>query len=186
LRWFRSGRRSGRPAAAFGQLAEGLRSGGDWSLWGPYLSERQWGTVREDCSADGDAWRYLPHDHARSMAYRWGEDGMAGFSDVEQRLCMSLALWNGRDPILKERMFGLGGPEGNHGEDAKDHWWFLDAQPSHAWNKWRYHYPMTAFPYAKDTPFDVLDDGSGAPGRRQSSRADPGDEATMGTCRNPW
>jgi hypothetical protein len=103
--------------------------------------------VREDYSADGDAWTYLPHDQARSRAYRWGEDGMAGFSDVEQRLCLGLALWNGRDPILKERMFGLTGAEANHGEDVKEYWWYLDAVPSHAWNRWRYHYPQAAFPY---------------------------------------
>ena len=131
----------------FGRLEEGLRQAGDWYLWGPYVSERQWGTVREDYSADGDAWAYLPHDHARSRAYRWGEDGMAGFCDVEQRLCLGLALWNGRDPILKERMFGLTGAEANHGEDVKEYWWYLDAVPSHAWNRWRYHYPQAAFPY---------------------------------------
>ena len=136
-----------RRVQALGQLADGLRNGGEWRLWGPYLSERQWGTVREDYSAKGDAWEYLPHDHARSRAYRWGEDGMAGFSDVEQRLCLGLSLWNGRDPILKERMFGLAGPEGNHSEDVKDYWWFLDSVPSHAWNRWRYHYPRSAFPY---------------------------------------
>jgi len=139
----------------FGQLAEGLRAADDWYLWGPYLSERQWGTVREDYSADGDAWTSLPHDHARSRAYRWGEDGMAGFSDVEQRLCLALALWNGRDAILKERMFGLTGPQGNHGEDVKDYWWFLDAVPSHAWNRWRYHYPRSPFPYA-----DLVDENA--------------------------
>jgi hypothetical protein len=133
--------------ATFGDLAEGLRGASDWYLWGPYLTERQWGTVREDYSPDGDAWNYLTHDQARSRAYRWGEEGMAGFCDVEQRLCLSLALWNGRDPMLKERMFGLTGPEGNHGEDAKDYWWYLDAIPSHAWNRWRYHYPQREFPY---------------------------------------
>jgi hypothetical protein len=131
----------------FGRLEDGLRQASDWYLWGPYLSERQWGTVREDYSADGEAWDYLPHDHARSRAYRWGEDGLAGFSDVEQRLCLGLALWNGRDPILKERVFGLTGAEGNHGEDAKEYWWYLDAVPSHAWNRWRYHYPQASFPY---------------------------------------
>ena len=131
----------------FGRLDEGLRQASDWYLWGPYLSERQWGTVREDYSAGGDAWNYLPHDHARSRAYRWGEDGLAGFCDIEQRLCLALALWNGRDPILKERAFGLTGAEGNHGEDVKEYWWFLDALPSHAWNCWRYHYPQRAFPY---------------------------------------
>src|SRR5262245_58017276 len=154
----------------FGHLENGLRQAGDWYHWGPYLSERQWGTVREDYSAHGTAWEYLPHDHARSRAYRWGEDGLAGFSDVEQRLCLGLALWNGRDPILKERIFGLTGNEGNHGEDAKEYWWFLDALPSHAWNRWRYHYPQAAFPYAElveenarrgklDPEFELLDTG---------------------------
>jgi hypothetical protein len=134
-------------AAGFGRLEDGLRQASDWYLWGPYVSERQWGTVREDYSADGQAWDYLPHDHARSRAYRWGEDGLAGFCDIEQRLCLGLALWNGQDPILKERPFGLTGDEGNHGEDVKDYWWYLDAVPSHAWNRWRYHYPQGAFPY---------------------------------------
>ena len=133
--------------AGFGRLEDGLLQGGDWYRWGPYVSERQWGTVREDYSADGNAWDYLPHDHARSQAYRWGEDGLAGFSDIHQRLCLSLALWNGRDPILKERAFGLTGPQGNHGEDVKEYWWYLDAIPSHAWNRWRYHYPQGAYPY---------------------------------------
>ena len=133
--------------AGFGRLEDGLRQAGDWYRWGPYVSERQWGTVREDYSADGEAWNYLPHDHARSHAYRWGEDGLAGFCDVEQRLCLGLALWNGRDPILKERAFGLTGAQGNHGEDVKEYWWYLDAVPSHAWNRWRYHYPQAAYPY---------------------------------------
>jgi hypothetical protein len=131
----------------FGRLEDGLHQAGDWYIWGPYLTERQWGTVREDYSADGAAWDYFPHDHARSRAYRWGEDGLAGFCDIEQRLCLGLALWNGRDPILKERAFGLTGPQGNHGEDVKEHWWYLDALPSHAWNRWRYHYPQGPFPY---------------------------------------
>jgi hypothetical protein len=133
--------------AGFGKLENGLRQAGDWYHWGPYVSERQWGTVREDYSADGEAWNYLPHDQARSRAYRWGEDGLAGFCDVEQRLCLGLALWNGRDPILKERAFGLTGAQGNHGEDVKEYWWYLDAVPSHAWNRWRYHYPQGPFPY---------------------------------------
>jgi hypothetical protein len=132
---------------SFGRLENGLRQAGGWYLWGPYLSERQWGTVREDYSPDGEAWSYLPHERARSQAYRWGEDGLAGFSDVEQRLCLALALWNGRDPIVKERPFGLTGAEGNHGEDVKDYWWYLDSVPSHAWNRWRYHYPQREFPY---------------------------------------
>ena len=133
--------------AGFGRMEDGLRQSGDWYRWGPYVSERQWGTVREDYSPDGEAWDYLPHDHARSRAYRWGEDGLAGFCDIEQRLCLGLALWNGRDPILKERAFGLTGAQGNHGEDVKEYWWYLDAIPSHAWNRWRYHYPQGAFPY---------------------------------------
>ena len=130
-----------------GHLEEGLDGASPWYLWGPYVAERAWGTVREDYSADGDAWSYFPHDHARSRAYRWNEDGMAGLSDVFGRLCLGLALWNGRDPILKERMFGLANSEGNHGEDAKDYWWYLDALPSSAWLRWRYHYPQAAFPY---------------------------------------
>ncbi|HEY7178587.1 MAG TPA: hypothetical protein VH305_05380, partial [Gaiella sp.] len=157
--------------STFGQLENGLRQAGDWYHWGPYLSERQWGTVREDYSPGGTAWEYVPHDHARSRAYRWGEDGLAGFSDVEQRLCLALALWNGRDPILKERIFGLTGNEGNHGEDAKEYWWYLDALPSHAWNRWRYHYPQRAFPYGDlvaenrrrgkgDTEYELLDTGA--------------------------
>jgi hypothetical protein len=156
--------------AGFGRLEDGLRQASDWYLWGPYVSERQWGTVREDYSPDGEAWGYLPHDHARSRAYRWGEDGLAGFSDVHQLLCLGLALWNGRDPILKERAFGLTGAEGNHGEDVKEYWWYLDAVPSHAWNRWRYHYPQLAFPYEDlraengrrgkhDPEYELLDTG---------------------------
>ncbi len=141
--------------AGFGKLEDGLRQAGDWYRWGPYVSERQWGTVREDYSADGDAWDYVPHDHARSYTYRWGEEGLAGFCDVEQRLCLGLALWNGRDPILKERAFGLTGEQGNHGEDVKEYWWYLDAIPSHAWNRWRYHYPQGEFPYQ-----DLIDENA--------------------------
>ncbi|MCW2894975.1 MAG: hypothetical protein JWO75_4464 [Actinomycetia bacterium] len=137
----------GDRVAGFGKLEDGLRQASPWYMWGPYVSERQWGTVREDYSQDGDAWNYLPFDHARSRAYRWGEDGLAGFSDIHQSLCIGLALWNGRDAFLKERPFGLTGPEGNHGEDVKEHWWYTDAVPSHAWNTWRYHYPQAAFPY---------------------------------------
>jgi hypothetical protein len=119
-----------------------------WQAWGPYVAERAWGTVREDYSANGDAWRYLTHEHARSHAYRWNEDGMAAVCDRDQAWCLGLALWNGADPILKERMFGLSGPEGNHGEDAKDYWWFLDSTPTHSFMSWRYHYPQRPFPYA--------------------------------------
>ncbi|HEY5142370.1 MAG TPA: hypothetical protein VII98_02600 [Solirubrobacteraceae bacterium] len=142
-----------------------------WYEWGPYLSERAWGTVREDYSADGDAWNAFSHDDARSRAYRWNEDGMAGLSDIGHDLCLALALWNGRDPILKERMFGLTGPQGNHGEDVKDYWWYLDALPSHAWLRWRYHYPQGAFPYEDlvaengrrgfgDPEYELLDTGA--------------------------
>ncbi|HVB89896.1 MAG TPA: glucosidase [Beijerinckiaceae bacterium] len=120
----------------------------NWHRWGPYLSERQWGTVREDYSADGTAWDYFPHDHARSRAYRWGEDGIAGFSDDHQYWCLALALWNGRDPILKERMFGLTNSEGNHGEDVKELWYYLDGTPTHSYMRMLYKYPQTAFPYA--------------------------------------
>ncbi|MGB7819288.1 MAG: glucosidase [Ornithinibacter sp.] len=136
-----------RLAEATGRAETDLFSANPWYEWGPYLSERAWGTVREDYSADGDAWRSFPHDHARSRAYRWNEDGMAGISDIHHDLCLGLALWNGRDPILKERMFGLSGPEGNHGEDAKDYWWYLEGLPSHALLHWRYHYPQGEFPY---------------------------------------
>jgi hypothetical protein len=118
-----------------------------WRAWGPYLSERAWGTVREDYSAYGQAWDYFPHDHARSRVYRWNEDGMAGICDERQTFCWALALWNGVDPILKERMFGLTGPEGNHGEDVKDYWWYLDSTPTHSWMTWCYHYPQRPFPY---------------------------------------
>ncbi len=120
-----------------------------WRRWGPYLSERQWGTVREDYSADGTAWEYFPHDHARSRAYRWGEDGLAGISDNHQRLCFALALWNERDPILKERLFGLTGHEGNHGEDVKEYYFYLDSTPTHSYMKGLYKYPQAAFPYAR-------------------------------------
>jgi hypothetical protein len=120
-----------------------------WKHWGPYLSERQWGTVREDYSPHGNAWEYLPHDHARSRAYRWGEDGIAGISDDEQRLCLALALWNGRDPILKERLYGLTNSEGNHGEDVKELYYYLDATPTHSYLKMLYKYPQAEFPYAR-------------------------------------
>jgi hypothetical protein len=120
-----------------------------WKHWGPYLSERQWGTVREDYSAEGTAWEYFPHDHARSRAYRWGEDGIAGVSDAEQLVCLSLALWNGEDPILKERLFGLTNAEGNHGEDVKEQYFYLDATPSHSYLKMLYKYPQRAYPYAE-------------------------------------
>ncbi|MBF1999237.1 MAG: glucosidase [Synechococcales cyanobacterium M58_A2018_015] len=119
----------------------------DWYKWGPYLSERQWGTVREDYSADGNAWSYFPHDHARSRAYRWGEDGLGGITDNHNLLCFALALWNGHDPILKERLFGLTNSEGNHGEDVKEYYFYLDSTPTHSYMKYLYKYPQAAFPY---------------------------------------
>src|SRR4249919_4178539 len=118
-----------------------------WKRWGPYLSERQWGTVREDYSDNGDAWNYFTHDQARSRAYRWGEDGMAGVSDDKGLLCLSLALWNGADPILKERLFGLTNTEGNHGEDVKEYYFYVDNLPTHSWMRWRYKYSQTEYPY---------------------------------------
>ena len=137
------------------QTAEGRRLTEDasreknWKRWGPYLSERQWATVREDYSEHGECWDYFPHDHARSRAYRWGEDGLLGFTDRECRLCFALALWNGRDPILKERLFGLTGPEGNHGEDVKEEYFYLDSTPTHSYAKALYKYPQAEFPYAQ-------------------------------------
>jgi hypothetical protein len=118
-----------------------------WKKWGPYLSERQWGTVREDYSDSGNAWDYFSHDQARSRAYRWGEDGLAGISDDKQTLCFALALWNGKDPILKERLFGLTNSEGNHGEDCKEYYFYLDNTPAHSYMKYLYKYPQGAFPY---------------------------------------
>src|SRR5437879_976039 len=120
-----------------------------WKKWGPYVSDRQWGTVREDYSADGDAWVYLPFDHSRSRAYRWGEDGIAGLCDDKQLLCLALALWNGKDPILKERLFGLTNGQGNHGEDVKELYYCLDATPTHSYLKMLYKYPQRPFPYAQ-------------------------------------
>src|SRR4051812_18517132 len=141
-----------------------------WKQWGPYLSERQWGTVREDYSENGDAWNFFTHDHARSRAYRWGEDGIAGISDDQQRLCFSLGLWNGNDSILKERLFGLTNSEGNHGEDVKEYYFYLDSTPTHSYMKYLYKYPQAAFPYADlvetnrrrnrhDMEYELLDTG---------------------------
>src|SRR6266536_544708 len=141
-----------------------------WRRWGPYLSERQWGTVREDYSPAGTAWDFFPHDHARSRAYRWGEDGLAGLCDNHQRLCFALALWNGRDTILKERLFGLTCSEGNHGEDVKEYYFYLDSTPTHSYMKYLYKYPQAAFPYAQiveknrqrnrhDLEYELLDTG---------------------------
>jgi hypothetical protein len=153
------------------RLEEARTGAVPWKAWGPYLAERQWGTVREDYSGGGDAWSYFTHDQSRSRAYRWGEDGIAGMCDERQRLCLALALWNGADPILKERMFGLSNGEGNHGEDAKEYWFYLDATPTHSYLKCRYKYPQRAFPYAdlvatnarrgrQDLEYELLDTGS--------------------------
>ena len=158
-----------RLAEATGRAEDDLFSANPWYEWGPYLSERAWGTVREDYSEGGNAWESFPHDHARSRAYRWNEDGMAGISDIRHELCLALALWNGEDPILKERMFGLTGPQGNHGEDVKEYWWYLEGLPSHALLHWRYHYPQVAFPYdelihhgrgLQDPELELLDTGA--------------------------
>jgi hypothetical protein len=138
-----------QPGAEARRLAEAADRTRNWKRWGPYLSERQWGTVREDYSAQGECWDSFPHEHARSRAYRWGEDGLLGWSDREGRLCFALALWNGQDPILKERLFGLSGPEGNHGEDVKECYYFLDAAPTYAYAKALYKYPQAAFPYRR-------------------------------------
>ena len=136
-----------RADAEQARLEETRAGTADWKQWGPYLSERQWGTVREDYSEDGNAWAYFTHDQARSRAYRWGEDGLAGISDSKQRLCFALSLWNGRDPILKERLFGLTNSEGNHGEDVKEYYFYLDSTPTHSYMKYLYKYPQCRFPY---------------------------------------
>ncbi len=154
-----------------------------WRHWGPYLSERAWGTVREDYSADGDAWGFFLHDHARSRAYRWNEDGLGGICDDRQLLCFALALWNGVDPFPKERLFGLTGPEGNHGEDVKECWWYLDSTPTHSWMRWRYMYPQAEFPYQRlrdenrartrrQPEFELLDTGIFDAGRYWEVSAD--------------
>ena len=129
------------------RLAESGAKKKHWKRWGPYLSERAWGTVREDYSAYGTPWEYFPHDHARSRVYRWNEDGLAGISDRRQFICFALGLWNERDPILKERAFGLTGNEGNHGEDVKEYYFYLDSTPTHSYMKYLYKYPQAAFPY---------------------------------------
>src|SRR5574340_1352298 len=152
------------------RLQEAGENSKPWYRWGPYLSERQWGTVREDYSPNGAAWDFFPHDHARSRTYRWGEDGLLGISDEECRLCFALSLWNGNDPILKERLFGLTGSEGNHGEDVKEYYFYLDSTPTHSYMKYLYKYPQSEFPYARlveenrrrgkgDFEFELLDTG---------------------------
>jgi hypothetical protein len=187
----RAAARTGTAPTAEGQRLATPAEGAAWKQWGPYLSERQWGTVREDYSPHGNAWEYFPHDHARSRAYRWGEDGLAGFSDAEQRLCVSVALWNGRDPILKERLFGLTNGEGNHGEDVKELYYYLDGTPSHSYLKMLYKYPQAEFPYADlvhenrrrgigAPEYELVDTGAFADGRYfdvfvEYAQAEPGD-----------
>src|SRR5690348_5243673 len=153
------------------QRLEDLRQGKVlWKRWGPYLSERQWGTVREDYSANGTAWEFFPHEHARSRAYRWGEDGIGGISDRHQMICFAPAMWNGKDAILKERLFGLTGYQGNHGEDVKEYYFYLDSTPTHSYMRMLYKYPQKEFPYAqlvetnrqrgKDQPeYELVDTG---------------------------
>ena len=152
------------------RLEEAREQKPHWKQWGPYLSERQWGTVREDYSDGGDAWNYFTHDQARSRAYRWGQDGIAGLCDENQVLCFALALWNGADPILKERMFGLTNSEGNHGEDVKEYYFYLDSMPTRSYMKYLYKYPQGAFPYGDlvatnkrrgrgDMEYELLDTG---------------------------
>src|SRR5947209_4442587 len=152
------------------RLQESAEKRAHWKRWGPYVSERAWGTVREDYSADGDPWNYFPHDHARSRAFRWNEDGLAGLCDRHQHICFALALWNRRDPFLKERLFGLSNHEGNHGEDVKECYFFLDNTPTHSYMKCLYKYPQQAFPYEalirengrrtrRDPEFELLDTG---------------------------
>jgi hypothetical protein len=165
-----SGNSSDVARAEAQRLDEDTRRAENWKRWGPYLSERQWGTVREDYSAGGECWNYFPHDHARSRAYRWGEDGLLGICDREGRLCFALALWNEKDPILKERLFGLTGPEGNHGEDVKEEYYYLDSTPTHSYMKALYKYPQSEYPYARlveearrrgkaDPEFELRDSG---------------------------
>ncbi len=159
------------PLSAEGQrLADDTARKKNWKRWGPYLSERGWGTVREDYSAQGSFWEYFPHDHARSKAYRWGEDGLGGICDRQQYICFALALWNGQDPILKERLFGLTGNEGNHAEDVKEYYFYLDSTPTHSYMKYLYKYPHAEFPYTRlrqengrrgrqELEFELLDTG---------------------------
>ncbi|MFI5041489.1 MAG: glucosidase, partial [Acidimicrobiales bacterium] len=183
-----------------GQRLEAARTGVPWRRLGPYLAERQWGTVREDYSRDGDAWTYFSHDQARSRAYRWGEDGILGFSDDKQRLCFALAFWNGADPIIKERMFGLTNSEGNRGEDVKEYWFYLDATPTHSYQRALYKYPQRAFPYddlvatnrsrsRTEPEYELLDTGVFDGGRYwdievEYAKADPDQVAIVITAHN--
>ena len=158
------------PTVEHQRLEDDRRGQAPWKKWGPYLSERQWGTVREDYSANGDAWSYFTHDQARSRAYRWGEDGLGGLCDDQQLLCFAFALWNGADPIIKERLFGLTNSEGNHGEDVKEYYFYLDSTPTHSYMKYLYKYPQRAYPYEdltvtnkkrtrRDREYELIDTG---------------------------
>ena len=176
---------------AEGRRLQAAQADPAWRRWGPYLSDRQWGTVREDYSPGGAAWDYFPHDQARSRAYRWGEDGIAGFGDDQLRWCLTVALWNGRDPILKERLFGLTNSEGNHGEDVKELYFHGDGLPTHAYMRMLYKYPRAEFPYARlveenqrrgtgDPEFELIDTGVFDEGRYfdvtiEYTKADPAD-----------
>jgi hypothetical protein len=186
--------------AELSRLAAADQGAAPWRAWGPYLSERAWGTVREDYSDYGDSWGYFPHDHARSRVYRWSEDGLGGICDEEQRFCFAFAFWNGTDPILKERIYGLTGPEGNHGEDAKEYWWYLDSTPTHSFMRWRYHYPQAEFPYSQlreanaaagrgNPEFELLDTGVFADDRYwainvEYAKAGPHDMSMLVTVTN--
>src|SRR5579871_4009543 len=184
------------------RIEESRQRRAHWNRWGPFLSERAWGTVREDYSPDGSAWEYFSHDHARSRAYRWNEDGLLGMCDRHQRICLALALWNGRDRILKERFFGLTGNEGNHGEDVKEYYFYLDSTPTHSYMKALYKYPQAAFPYAQlvqvnerrsreEGEFEIVDTGVFDGGRyfdvhTEYAKASPDDiliKVTISNCR---
>ena len=182
------------------RLEEAERRVAHWKRWGPYLSERQWATVREDYSADGSSWTHFPHEHARSRAYRWGEDGLLGITDRQCRLCFALALWNGRDPILKERLFGLTGVEGNHAEDVKECYYYLDSTATHSYMKGLYKYPQAEFPYRllveenrrrglEDREFELSDTGVFEEGRyfdlfAEYAKAAPNDRDCQYFCVN--
>ncbi len=188
------------PTAEHRRLAEEAARQGNWKRWGPYLSERQWGTVREDYSPDGACWDHFPFEQSHQRAYRWGEDGLLGWTDRECRLCFAVALWNGQDKVLKERLYGLTGPQGNHGEDVKEHYWYLDATPTHSFNKAAYHYPHAAFPYEKllkendrrtrnDPEYELADTGVLEDGRyfdvlAEYAKAGPNDTLIQITVRN--
>jgi hypothetical protein len=183
------------------RLGQGDHHDSPWRAWGPYLAERAWGSVREDYSADGDAWTSFPFEQARSRIYRWNEDGLAGFCDYDQTWCLAFAFWNGRDPILKERLFGLTNAQGNHGEDVKERYWFVDGTPTHSWMSWRYHYPQDAYPYAQliaengrrdrlDPEYEVDDTGVFDDGRCfdicvDYAKASPTDLCVRVTVTNP-